>query len=117
MNAFEVKRRGHYYVIQWQSSSYIDNVIQHSRLFDLIFKNSKALRVGLIVESSMSKKNNENIVWIDFGYYARNAFTDYGNYLLHMYKVCGLILDDESEALTISTELDKNLVWKIIKEG
>lgn len=108
---FVITQYDKFITVTWPTFDNIREVDTKNKLADMVFKESKAIEVGFVVELN----NKEyDILWINVELsYLKNNYVEY---LLDMYIIKGVAFRTRAEAELVQEWLEKKYIWQLLKE-
>ena len=100
------------HVVHWPKFTNIGDVDPRIKLLDILFGEIKCLEVGLAL---MLHGGDMDTLWLNYSVWAQDNKHEYGEYLMDMYEVRGVVFRKEEEAIKFQDILEKKYIWKILK--
>ena len=82
------------------------------KLLDILFGEIKCFEVGL---GLLLHGGDMDTLWLSYSVWAQDNNHAYGEYLMDMYEIRGVVFRKEEEAIKFQDILEKKYIWKILK--
>lgn len=105
------KTRNNHHVVSWPDLGPVSSIAQREKLLKLVFNECRAWQAGFILQLNESESD---ILWVDASVAYQDVNNYYSNYLQDMYKIKGVVFNEENCADKFYNILEKKLMWRIL---